>query len=124
MNTKGIFSSNTNEWATPQGFFDELNAEFKFDLDPCSTHQNAKCQKHFTVEDDGLSQNWGGVQSFLQSPIWKGDLKMGAEMLPRESETKYPCSDAYSRQNGYILFPRLYLSQSKGNPVYPWAVAF
>ena len=118
------FSSQKDDWETPQELFDQLDRMFHFTLDAASSDENAKCQKHFTVEDDGLSQNWGGVQSFLQSPIWKGDLKMGAGGLPRESETKYPCSDAYSRQNGYILFPRLYLSQSKGNPVYPWAVAF
>ena len=56
----GLFSSNTNEWATPQKVFDELDAEFHFDLDPCSTHENAKCERHFTIEDDGLAQDWGG----------------------------------------------------------------
>lgn len=54
-------SSNTAEWATPQKFFDELNEEFSFTLDPCSTHENAKCKKHFTKEDDGLQKSWGGV---------------------------------------------------------------
>lgn len=53
-------SSNTPERATPQSFFDMLNREFSFTLDPCSTHENAKCLKHYTKEDDGLSQNWGG----------------------------------------------------------------
>lgn len=28
MNTELMFSSKTNEWATPQQFFDELNKEF------------------------------------------------------------------------------------------------
>ena len=60
MITSGLFTSNTPEWATPQKVFDELDAEFHFTLDPCSTHENAKCEKHYTIEDDGLSQNWGG----------------------------------------------------------------
>ena len=60
MNTKVMFSSQSNEWATPQSFFDELNKEFGFTLDPCSTHENAKCKHHYTIEDDGLAQNWGG----------------------------------------------------------------
>lgn len=55
-------SSNTPEWATPQRFYDELNEEFSFTLDPCSTHENAKCKNHFTKEDDGLSKNWGGEE--------------------------------------------------------------
>ena len=59
MNT-GLFTSKTPEWATPQAFFDELNKEFGFTLDPCSTHDNAKCAKHYTREEDGLSKSWGG----------------------------------------------------------------
>ena len=64
MITKGLFTSNTPEWATPQKLFDDLDAEFHFTLDPCSTHENAKCEKHYTYEDDGLSQNWGGIWFF------------------------------------------------------------
>jgi hypothetical protein len=29
------FSSKTDLWATPQDFFDRMNAEFRFDLDVC-----------------------------------------------------------------------------------------
>ena len=38
-----LFSSQTDMWATPQDLFDELNEEFHFDLDPCATYENAKC---------------------------------------------------------------------------------
>ena len=62
MITSGMMSSNTCEWATPQELFNLLDAEFHFTLDPCSTHENAKCEYHFTKEDDGLSQNWGGKE--------------------------------------------------------------
>ena len=61
---KGCFSSNSDEWATPQSLFDELDREFHFDLDPCSTHENHKCEKYYTLENDGISQNWGGVECF------------------------------------------------------------
>jgi len=68
MINQGLFSSNSNEWATPQKFFDDLNAEFHFNLDPCSTHENAKCERHFTIEDDGLSRDWGGARVFCNPP--------------------------------------------------------
>lgn len=58
--TKGLFSSNTDLWATPQDFFDKLNEEFHFTLDPCALPENAKCAKYFTPAEDGLKQNWGG----------------------------------------------------------------
>lgn len=65
MNTEVMFSSATDLWATPQSFFDQLNAEFHFNLDPCATPENAKCTKFFTKEIDGLRQNWGGITSFV-----------------------------------------------------------
>ena len=55
------FSSATDLWATPAKLYDELNSEFKFTLDVCATIENAKCKKFFTVDDDGLSQEWEGV---------------------------------------------------------------
>lgn len=60
---KALFTSNSDEWATPQALFDELNEEFNFNLDVCATSENHKCETYFTKEIDGLSQNWGGVQS-------------------------------------------------------------
>lgn len=43
MNKDLMFSSKTDQWATPQAFFDELNREFSFTLDPCA---DAKPQMH------------------------------------------------------------------------------
>ena len=56
-----MYSHKSDEWSTPQDFFDEINKEFDFNLDPCSTKENHKCDTFFTMEDDGLSKNWGGV---------------------------------------------------------------
>lgn len=48
MKQETMFSSKTGEWATPQDFFDKLNAEFHFTLDPCADEQNHKCARYFT----------------------------------------------------------------------------
>ncbi len=48
------FSSRSEEWPTPQWFFDLLNDEFHFTLDPCATPENAKCVRYFTKGEDGL----------------------------------------------------------------------
>lgn len=58
---KALLSSNTCEWETPQLFFDALNAEHHFDIDVCATANNAKCERYYTKEQDGLSQQWKGV---------------------------------------------------------------
>lgn len=39
MDMKVHYMSTTPEWETPQDFFDKLNEEFHFNLDPCSTRR-------------------------------------------------------------------------------------
>ena len=68
-NIKPLFSSNSDEWETPKSVFDALDAEFNFTLDPCATEENHKCDLYFTKEQNGLSKNWGGANSVLQSSI-------------------------------------------------------
>lgn len=55
-----LFTSNTDEWETPQDFFNTLDAEFHFTLDVCATAENAKCEAYYTRETDGLLQPWTG----------------------------------------------------------------
>jgi len=52
MNTELHFSSKTDEWATPQDFFDKLNETYKFNLDPCANNKNHKCKFYFTRNDN------------------------------------------------------------------------
>ena len=63
-----LFSSKTDNWATPQEFFDELDAEFHFTLDPCADDLNHKCAKYFTKEQDGLAHSWEGETVFCNPP--------------------------------------------------------
>ena len=65
---KGLFTSASCEWATPQELFDKLNDEFHFTLDPCALPSNAKCAKYYTPEEDGLIQDWGGETVFCNPP--------------------------------------------------------
>ncbi len=60
MNQNVLFSSDKKVWETPKKFFEELDAEFHFTLDAAASHQNHKCPRYFTEEEDGLSQDWGG----------------------------------------------------------------
>jgi phage N-6-adenine-methyltransferase len=53
------FMAQTDQWSTPQKFFDALNTEFRFTLDVCADGSNAKCDTYFTAEQDGLAQEWG-----------------------------------------------------------------
>ena len=55
-------------WATPDRWFEYLDLEFKFTLDPCCHHETAKCAKHFTPEEDGLIQSWQDERVFMNPP--------------------------------------------------------
>jgi len=56
------FSSATDDWETPRSLFDRLSAEFGgFGLDVCASEQNAKCERFYTVKEDGLNQDWRGM---------------------------------------------------------------
>ena len=99
---EALFSSATPEWATPQELFDELNAEFQFTLDPCCTPQNAKCAKHYTAQDNGLTQDWGRERVWMNPPYgreigrWVEKAVMAAQrgalvvcLLPFRADTRW-----------------------------------
>lgn len=103
MNTKVMFSSNSNEWTTPDDLYQILDSEFHFTLDAASTDENAKCPRHFTAEDNGLEQNWGGASVFCNPPygkeigLWvrkayeesrKSDTKV-VLLIPARTDTRY-----------------------------------
>lgn len=55
-------------WETPQDFYDKLNQEFSFTLDPCCNEENKKCIKYYTETQNGLTQNWSGERVFMNPP--------------------------------------------------------
>lgn len=61
-------TSNKDDWETPQALFEELDAEYHFTLDPCASHANAKCLNYYTIEDDGLKQDWSDEVVFCNPP--------------------------------------------------------
>ena len=68
MMNEGMYSSNTDEWGTPQKLFDELNERFDFDVDVCANAENAKCRRYFSKEEDGLKQDWTQFKTCWMNP--------------------------------------------------------
>ena len=102
--TRGIMSSLTDEWPTPIKLFEELDKEFNFNLDPCADHDNHKCARYYTKEDDGLSKIWGGSDRIFMNPPygrnlgqWVKKARESAEqngalivaLLPARTDTKW-----------------------------------
>jgi phage N-6-adenine-methyltransferase len=65
------FSSASDNWATPRPVFAALNDEFAFELDACASAANSTCRRFYSVEDDGLAQEWAGVV-WVNPPYGRG----------------------------------------------------
>lgn len=89
MNTEAMFSSKTNDWATPQDFFDKLNLEFRFTLDPCADASNHKCARYYDREQDGLSRDWEGERVFCNPPYGK-EIGKWVQKSFEESKRRIP----------------------------------
>lgn len=93
MLTRGLTSSNTDNWATPQALFDKLDAVFHFTLDVCASKDNAKCKKYYTKEQDGLKQDWGG-RYMVQPTLRQRDRQLGAKMRYAQRSGSYVSASA------------------------------
>ena len=134
MMTSAIFSSATDEWATPQGFFDKLNEEFHFTLDPCALPHNAKCKKFFTPNEDGLRQDWGGEIVFCNPPYgraisdWvrkcseesKKPNTTVVALIPARTDTRYFHEYIYKKARDIrFIKGRLKFGSSKNSAPFP-----
>lgn len=134
MLNNGLFTSATDQWATPQSFFDILNAEFNFTLDPCADATNAKCAKFFTKEDDGLSKSWDGEKVFCNPPYGKeigkwvkkcaeavagGGCNLTVMLVPARTDTRWFHEFIYGKAEVRFIKGRLKFGDSKNSAPFP-----
>lgn len=109
------YSSNSNEWATPNYVFNKLKTRFNFTLDPCCTKETARCKKFYTIKEDGLIQDWSKDITFCNPPygrkigLWvkkayeesqKGGIVV--MLIPARTDTKY--FEKYCTKASQIIF--------------------
>lgn len=130
---KALFTSNKQDWETPQWLFDKLNKHFKFDLDSCANELNSKCKMWYTELTDGLKQNWyndGGRSVFVNPPYnnitqWVKKCYEESQkgctvvmLIPARTDTKvwheYICKGRVT-----LLKGRLKFSNSKNSSPFP-----
>lgn len=73
--TKGLFTSRTEEWETPEYVFLSLNKEFDFQVDVCATSENAKCKIYFDKSVDGLKREWSPFKCWMNPPYGRDIAK-------------------------------------------------
>ena len=117
MINKGLFTSNTDMWSTPQNLFDKLNQEFNFLIDVCADKDNAKCAEFFSKEEDGLTIRW--VNNCWMNPPYGREIgkwvKKASEsvkdiadvvvcLLPSRTDTRWFHDYIYNKPNVEIRF--------------------
>lgn len=139
MNTDLHFSSNKQDWETPQQLFNELHNKYHFDLDAAASHDNAKLPNYYTADDDALSQEWQG-NVFCNPPygrqLGKWLAKAWSEyqrdpervivfLIPARTDTSYWHDYIFGRAQVEFLRGRLHFEvdgQKVGRAPFPSAI--
>jgi phage N-6-adenine-methyltransferase len=135
---RGMFTSASDEWETPQKFFDAVNAIFHCTLDVCATPSNAKCARYYTKKEDGLLRPWRGI-CWMNPPYgreisrwiqkaYESSLEPGTVvvcLLPARTDTKWwhdhvmPRASIVGFIQGRLRFSGRGLNVSKGGAPFP-----
>lgn len=132
MITKGMMSSNTDEWVTPKEFYKQLNEKYHFTLDPCATDLNHKCNSYFTKEIDGLEQDWVGYRVYCNPPYGREISKWVEKaynenlkgtfivmLLPARTDTKWFHDYIYKKHDIEFIKGRLKFNDGKNSAPFP-----
>ena len=132
MINKGLFTSNSIEWGTPQKFYDELDQEFHFELDVCSSKENHKCDRYFTIKENGLLKTWEGYRCYCNPPYGRDITKWVEKaynenkkgvlvvlLLPARTDTRWFHKYIYNKHEIRFIKGRLKFNDGKMSAPFP-----
>jgi len=129
MDTNLMFSSESGEWETPKDLFDKLNEFYHFTLDPAATDSNHKCDKYYTIKEDGLAKSWDDNVVFCNPPYGRavGEwVKKAHEskstvvmLLPARTDTRWFHQYIYNIADIYFIKGRLKFGGHKNSAPFP-----
>jgi phage N-6-adenine-methyltransferase len=129
MINKGLFSSNKQDWCTPQQLYDELNREFNFVADVSATEENKKAPFCYTPETDGLKQTWVLGGPVFCNPPYGNEIKKWVKkayeesqkgatvvmLIPARTDTSYFHDYIYNQAEIRFLRGRIHFTDQNGN---------
>ena len=134
------FSSESNEWTTPKTIVDRtIHLLGSIDLDPCSNSYitpNIPATKHYTIDDDGLSEFWhgrvymnppygeeiGNWTEKLRTEYEEGRTTQGIALIPSRTDTEwFRGMDTFPRCN---IWGRLKFSEYGNSAPFPSVVIY
>ncbi len=118
MLNKGLFTSTSIHWSTPDDLYRDLNAEFHFTFDPCPLE---------SVELFGL-RSWVGERVFCNPPYNRGigdwlakarEAECAVFLLPARTDTAWFHDYCLTADEIRFLRGRLKFSGAKWNAPFP-----
>lgn len=120
------FMSQSVDWATPKGIFDELDAEFHFNDDPCPLYGASG--------EDGLGRDWG-TSTFVNPPYgrvigrWTAKARHEASLgktvvllIPSRTDTIWWHRDVMTADEIRFVRGRLKFGDATNSAPFPSAV--
>ena len=133
---RGLLTSNSDEWTTPQWLFDRLNERFQFTIDVAATRENRLCDAWYDSRDDGLTQSWEGERVFCNPPysqisLWAHKFAFEAKsaslivaLVPARVDTRWWQDYVAKADLVHFIRGRLRFGDSKNSAPFPSALAF
>ena len=127
------YSSNSDEWETPQDFFNYWYNIFKFDIDVCASKENAKLDVYYDKSCNGLIKPWHGtawcnppysnVKEWVLKAYREKLLGVTTVMLiPARTDTKIWHDVIFPHAKVEFIKGRLKFSNSKNSAPFPSAI--
>lgn len=132
MINKVLFSSESDEYETPQYLFDYYNNIYHFNLDVCASRDNHKCNLYYDKNENGLLKTWHGYSVWCNPPysnIYKWVQKCYFEnlmnnvnivlLIPARTDTKYFHEYIYNKHEIKFIKGRLKFNNMKTAAPFP-----
>ena len=135
-----LYSSASEEWATPNNFFYDLLGFFRFDLDSCATTDNRKVYKFYSKEQDALSiPEWDSKTCVWCNPPYGRKIgewvkkcdeqhrvynRSVVMLIPARTDTKWFHEYIYGKYPILFIRGRLHFNNSKHAAPFPSMLVF
>lgn len=98
-----LFSSQKQDWGTPDHVFDQLNRTYRFTLDAAASAENTKCERFIDEAQDAFKTPWTG-RVWLNPPYGRAlarwverafeqsqseDVEHVVVLIPARTDTRY-----------------------------------
>jgi phage N-6-adenine-methyltransferase len=121
---KILFSKKSDNWSTPKEFYDKLNAEFNFDLDPCplNAEHDALADNYLWLGVVYINPPYSNIRAFLEKGINelnKGTAKTLVYLIPARTDTRWFHDLIYNKAEIRFIKGRFKFGDSKNSAPFP-----